>query len=112
MIDFGSQDRKEEDLRSNVGVSWGDWWGSGGHLVNLNENPARFLMPKERSGTKSRVRGGTREAPRRHQGGLSEAPSDRECIGRCFEHQLTRSMYVFLQLVGLKVNMLKNHWFS
>ena len=77
MIDFGSQDRKEEDVRSNVLGFWGDWWGSGEHLVNFNENLARILMPKERSGTKSRGarrhQGGTEEAPGRHQGDTREA---------------------------------------
>ena len=77
MVEFGSHNVKEEDLKSNVGGSWCALKGGGGHLVILNENPARFLMSKEGAGTKSqgarRHQGGTKEAPRRHQGGTKEA---------------------------------------
>ena len=77
LIEFGWQNRKEEGLKSKGGALAVPWVAVGGHLVNFNENPQRFLVSKEGPVTKAMGaamhQGCTRDAPRRHQGGTKDA---------------------------------------
>ena len=63
------QNRHLKGLRSTLKWPLGGFVGSSGMpLASSNENPKGFLGFKEGPGTKSRVRGGTKEALARHRG--------------------------------------------
>ena len=49
------------------------WDGGGGGFVNFDEKRRRFWRPNRGLGPSQGVQGGTKEPPRRHQGGTREA---------------------------------------